>query len=142
MTGWALFLIKPMVFHFFLIDQPGRAKPAAGQPASHVDPEIWLGWAGPGNLSHMAVLFKKQWIFNTFASPAGQVSLSHMAILLERYWVFNTFAPPAGQVSMWTSCFLHMRRYMRRIYYGISHTFPGDMRRYMRRIYMRRFMIP
>ena len=44
----------------------GCAKPAAGQPASHVDPEIWLGWAGPGNLSHMVVLLEKTMDFQHF----------------------------------------------------------------------------
>ena len=66
MTGLALFLIQPMGFSTFFIDQRGCAKPAAGQPASHIDPETWLGLAGPGNLSHIASSACKSNRFSTF----------------------------------------------------------------------------
>ena len=108
--------IKPMVFHRFFIDQPGCAKPAAGQPASHVDPETWLGWTGPRDLSHITLLL------------TGAMDFKHFC------------ASTAGQVSMSMSCFGICAGICAAYIYGVSQVFPGDMRRYMRRIFLRCFL--
>ena len=97
--GWVLLLVKPTVFQLGCpglawaghgrtgagavpwglcqaIDQRGCAKPAAGQPASHVDTEAWLGWAGPGNLSHMALLLTETMDFQHFCVASRPIDVS------------------------------------------------------------------